>query len=77
MRYERKRKTRSNLGSGSKSASDWLRLIHLAEAKLEKTRIKQAQLEVMLTDWRKQSAKGAPSPIDVASLGNDLSKLLQ
>lgn len=77
MRSDRKRKTRSDIGSGHKTPSNWRMLIKAAESRLEKTRVKQAQLEALLDEWRKQAANGAPSPVDVAALGTDLSKLLQ
>jgi hypothetical protein len=55
----------------------WKALIKIAEAKIERSRLKTQQLEALLADFRAQAKAGKPCPTEIAELGTDLSKLLQ
>lgn len=53
--------------------SQWRKLIEYAEAKLERNRLKTAQLEALITTFRRQAAHGAPCPTEMSDLSKDLS----
>ena len=55
---------------------DWAELIKAAEMKLGRLKLKTKQIEALIGDFRLKSRSGVVSPQEMASLGDDLSKLL-
>ena len=60
----------------SSTKDNWEGLLRIAREKAERSRLKTAQIEALIQDFKRQRRAGLPCPLDVAEHNFDLSKLL-